>query len=123
MLHWYARSIGAEPVTYLQPFNGVGARSISPADAAGVSHMRRRETIDGTSELDAMYAFYRRLTAEYQEQRGDAFIDLTTIFDQAPTGIYIDQVHCSDIGYALIARRMSVDILRREGVATNDETP
>lgn len=122
MLHWYTRSIGAEAVSFLQPFSGVGTRSVSPADAAGVSHMRRRLTVDGTSELDAMYAFYRRVTAEFRERHDDAFVDLTTIFDQAPLGIYIDQVHCSDIGYEMIARRMSVNILKREGVAV-DEKP
>lgn len=123
MLHWYAGSIGAEAVSFLQPFNGFGARWILPIDEAGMSHMRRRATIDGTSELDAMYDFYRRVTAEYREQCDDAFIDLTTIFDQAPPEIYIDQVHCSDIGYALIARRMSQEILRREGVATGGSKP
>lgn len=116
ILHWHARSIGAQALTYLQPFNGFGARSMSPSDAANSSHLRRRVSADGTTELDAICGFYRRLAADFQRQQDDAFIDLTTVFDQAPSNIYIDQVHCSDVGYDLMARRIAEDILKREGV-------
>jgi hypothetical protein len=114
LLHDYAKSVGGCALTYLQPCNGFGRRPISPNDAAAVAHLRRRVSADGSTELDAIDAFYRRAAADFQQWPGGQCVDLTTIFDHVRSNVYIDQVHCSDLGYDLIARRIADDILARE---------
>jgi hypothetical protein len=117
LLHYYVKLGGGQALTYLQPFNGFGVRSMSRFDAAGLAHLRRRVSADGTTHLDAMYGFYRQVAGEFQRRRDEGYCDITTMFDEVSSDIYIDQVHCSDRGYDVIARRIARDILERESVA------
>lgn len=114
LLHGHAKANGWRALTYLQPFNGVGRRPPTAADSASLAHMRRRVTTDGISELEAMRAFYQRVAADFREGHEKDFHDLTGIFDGDSSHLYIDQVHCSDVGYDVIARRMADDILKLE---------
>jgi hypothetical protein len=114
VVHWYAKANGAHPMTYLQPFNGCGSRPLSAHDVAALAHMRRRVTVDGMTELDAMRAFYRRVATDFAQRQGEGLYDLTSVFDRDRSHVYIDQVHCSDIGYDLIASRIADDILKHE---------
>jgi hypothetical protein len=114
IVHWHAKTNGAHPMTYLQPFNGFGSRPLSEHDVAALAHMRRRVTADGMTELDAMQVFYRRVTADFKQRQGEGFYDLTSVFDRDRSHVYIDQVHCSDIGYDIIARQIADDILKHE---------
>lgn len=116
LVHTYAASHGSQALTYLQPYNACGRRVTSHSDAANVAHLRRRVCADGTTELEAIDRFYASVAAEFA-RHGDDFIDLTSIFDRIRSDVYIDQVHCSDIGYDLMATRIADDILAREGVA------
>ena len=117
VMHWYIKANGSRALTYLQPFNGCGARKMFSRDTASVEHFRRRITVDGISELDIMREFYRQVAVEFRRLGSDEFHDLTGVFDHCPgeTDIYIDQVHCSDIGYDLMAKRIAEDILKQEG--------
>jgi lysophospholipase L1-like esterase len=114
VVHWYAKANGAHPMTYLQPFNGCSSRPLSAHDVAALAHMRRRVTVDGMTELDAMRAYYRRVAADFAQRQDEGLYDLTSVFDRDRSHVYIDQVHCSDIGYDLIARRIAADILKHE---------
>jgi hypothetical protein len=116
LLHGYARTIGAEAITYLQPFNGFGSRPMSRSDVAALAHLRRRVTTEGISEEDAMHEFYRRVAADFKQRSGEGFYDLTAVFDQWRSDVYIDQAHCSDLGYDVIAQRIAEDILNRDGI-------
>lgn len=113
LLHGYAKTIGAEAITYLQPFNGFGSRPMSRSDVAALAHFRRRVTTEGICELDAMYEFYRRVATDFKQRRGEGFCDLTSVFDHWRSDVYIDQAHCSDLGYDVMARRIAEDILDR----------
>jgi len=117
VMHWYVKAKGSRSLTYLQPFNGVGVRRMSSRDRVSVEHLRRRITVDGINEWDAMREFYSQAAAGLRRLGSDEFRDLTDVFDHCPEGtaIYIDQVHCSDKGYDLMARRMAEDILKQEG--------
>lgn len=119
VMHWYAKVNGSRFLTYLQPFNGCGVRRMSSRDMASVGHLRRRITVDGINEWDAMRQFYDQVAADFPRLGSDEFHDLTDVFDHCPeeTDIYIDQVHCSDKGYDLIAKRIAEDILKQEGRA------
>lgn len=116
MMHWYVKANGSRPLTYLQPFNGLGVRKMSPRDRASVAHLRRRITVDGINEWDAMREFYGQAAADFRRLGSDEFHDLTDVFDHCSveTDTYIDQVHCSDRGYDLIAKRIAEDILKQE---------
>lgn len=86
-------------------------------DIASVEHLRRRITVDGINEWDAMYQFYNQVAVDFRRFDSDEFHELTGVFDHCPEGtdIYIDQVHCSDEGYDIIAKRIAEDILKQEG--------
>ncbi len=116
LLHAYAASQGSQALTYLQPCNGRGRRPLSHRDVANLAHLKRRVSIDGTTELEAVDRFYEGVAAEFERRNGE-FVDITRLFDGMRAHVYIDQVHCSDVGYDLIARRVADDILGREGVA------
>ncbi|TAJ10933.1 MAG: SGNH/GDSL hydrolase family protein [Nitrospirae bacterium] len=64
-----------------------------------------------------MREFYSQAAVDFRRLGSDEFHDLTDVFDHYPEGtvIYIDQVHCSDKGYDLMAQRMAKDILKQEG--------
>lgn len=119
VMHGYVKTQGSQCLIYLQPLNGYGARRMSARDRASVEHLRRRVTVDGVNEWDAMREFYSQAAADFRRRGSEEFQDLTGVFDQCSgtSDVYIDQVHCSDKGYDLIARRMAEDILKREGPA------
>lgn len=117
LLHAQAQANGSQALTYLQPWNGYGARPRSRHDAANVVHLQRRVSVDGVTELDAAHSFYRRVTADFQRRTGNEFIDMTTVLDHVRSHVYVDHVHCSDLGYDLMARRIADDILAREAAA------
>lgn len=89
---------------------------MSSRDMASVEHLRRRITVDAINEWDAMRQFYSQVAVDFQRLESDEFHDLTDVFDHCPKGtdIYIDQVHCSDKGYDIIAKRIAEDILKQE---------
>lgn len=90
---------------------------MSSRDMASVEHLRRRITVDGINEWDAMRQFYSQVAVDLRRLESGEFHDLTDVFDHCPeeTDIYIDQVHCSDKGYDIIAKRIAEDILKQEG--------
>ena len=117
MLHAYVKSNGGRALTCLPPCNGFGRRAMSRYDSANVAHLRRRVCTDGVTELDATYDFCRRVVDECRRRARGDFIDMTAVFDQQRSDVYIDQVHCSDVGNDLIARRIADEIMAREAAA------
>lgn len=64
--------------------------------------------MDGNNELELIGKFYDKLWNKVKDN-GYVF-DLREIFDDYKGEIYFDQVHCSDIGYEIIARRIGENI-------------
>jgi hypothetical protein len=122
-LHLYGTSQGGRVLTCLQPFNGIGGRPVTHADVQALAYLGRRISVDGTNEMDAMRTVYQRLAAEFARRADPAFVDLTPVFDATRSQVYIDQVHCSDVGYDLIARGMADRILASAGLTPKDGTP
>lgn len=114
LLHHHVQASGGQAVTYLQPSNGFGARQLSRFDSANLAHMRRRIDVDGLSEPDAIDRVFAHLIAQFKREPAGRFVDLTSVFNDVPYEVYVDQVHCSDIGYDLIAQRIAGDIIERD---------
>lgn len=114
LIHHYADHIGAIAIMYVQPANGIGRRPLSAHDLAALAHLRRRLTVDGLNQVDALNRFYRNVRARLAGRTDGLFQDLTEVFDDIPHAPYIDHGHPSDIGYDIIARRIAEDVLRRE---------
>ncbi len=115
LIHQYAERLGARALTYLQPSNGTGRRQVSASDVAALAHLRRRLTLDGVSQVEALDWFYRHVRLQLASRQDGTFHDLSEIFDQVPQAVYLDHAHPSDVGYDVIARRIAEDILRLEG--------
>ena len=97
----------ARHIKVLQPYNlsKSSKRQISQFDTQSSRHLRKRLCSDGRNEEDLLHEFYELALA-----RGEGFgefYDLRTIFDQHLDEIYIDQVHCSDLGNQMIADRLA----------------
>ena len=109
---YYASLLGARYLNFLQPFNGQGRSQFSRFDAESVAHMRRRKTFDGNNELDLIIQFYDRLWQRVKDK--DFVFDMRDIFERYSEDIYFDQVHCSDIGYDIIAKQIAEEIIKMD---------
>lgn len=114
LLQDYAGTLGACAITYLQPVNGLGRRRMDQQDTAGVAHLKRRVTQDGLDQTEALRQVYKEILADPFAGDRTRFGDLTPVFDELPGSAFIDHVHCSDIGYDVIARRIAKDILGQD---------
>ncbi len=114
LIHSCASRLGARALTYLQPSNGTGRRQVSATDIAALAHIRRRQTVDGVNQVEALDRFLDRVRAQVAGRVDGTFHDLTDIFDRTRQGVYVDHAHPSDVGYDIIARRIADDILRLE---------
>jgi len=121
LLQVYADTLGARAITYLQPVNGLGRRQMDQQDTAGVAHLKRRVTHDGLDEIEAVRQVYKEILTESLAADRVRFGDLTAIFDELPGSAFIDHVHCSDIGYDVMARRIARDILALERASRPEE--
>jgi len=108
----YSNLMGARYLHFLQPFNGVGRPQLSKFDVQSLSHMRRGKDFDGHTELDLIVNFYNELWRQIGDK--EYVTDLRNIFSDYNGDIYFDQVHCSDIGYDIIAKRIAEDIVKNE---------
>lgn len=116
---YYASLIGARYLNFLQPFNGQGRSQFSRFDVESVAHIRRRKTFDGNNELDLIIQFYDRLWQRVKDK--DYAFDMRDIFEDYDGEVYFDQVHCSDIGYDIIAKRIAGEIIKMDQNSFKDK--
>lgn len=109
---YYSNLMGAKYLHFLQPFNGVGRPQLSKFDVKSFSHIRRRKDVDENTEFDLIVAFYNKLWRKIETE--DYAFDLRNIFSEYRGEIYFDQVHCSDIGYDIIAKKIAEEIIENE---------
>ena len=79
---------------------------------AASAHVRRRMTRSGTNEVHLLDRFFDKVLASASP--GEV-ADLREVFDRTEGELYFDQVHCSDKGCELLARRLCEPILEEEG--------
>ena len=120
LAQYYASTVGATYLNFLQPFNGYGRQSLSRFDVHSVSHVRRDVDSLGENQLDLIIRFMHEL---WEAIRKDGYChDLRFLFETHEGEIYLDHVHLSDRGQDLIAKRISEILLSHEGQASAGES-
>ena len=91
---------------FLQPYNGSGNRLLTVFDVNSNRHICRRIYPDSRNQYDLNEEFYRLVKLELEKR--DNFFDLTDVFDNYKNSneIWFDQVHFSDIGADIIAKKI-----------------
>lgn len=112
MARYYSQLIRAKYLNFLQPFNGFGRSQISTFDIGSLAHLQRRITLDGRNEVDLQREFFDLLWQQVQKE--DYVYDLRQIFQDVDGEVYFDHVHCSDIGYDLIAQHIARKVIALE---------
>lgn len=109
---FYAKKSNSVYFNFLQPFNGVGRDRFSSFEVQANAHILRRITADGRNEQELIVEFYQKLWKKIENREG--VFDLRDIFRSYTGEVYFDQVHCSNIGYDLIAKSIADKIIEQE---------
>jgi hypothetical protein len=101
MVRLLAAAYGFRPIFYWQPV--ITTKRVKSAD-------ERRFEADHTPDVEARRALYAAVIDEYRRRIGAAAItdsiDISGLFDEVSTPVYIDMVHLSEVGNQAVAEAM-----------------
>jgi hypothetical protein len=111
MAQYYSELIGARYFHFLQPYANKGRKSISKFEIASDIHKNKIVYSNNKRLPQLIDEFY----AEVIKQKSALPIDdLRDIFQDYQEDIYFDNVHLSDIGQDIIAKKISEKIISEE---------
>ena len=96
LLHASVKSNGGHALTYLQPFNGFGVRSMSHRDAAALAYLRRRVSVNGATIVDVRSR--PALERLFAEHRFDAVVHAAGIASVDYSERHAEESRASNLG-------------------------